>query len=711
MTTTQAASARTPEGHRLDRLFRPASVAVVGASPKGGYGLRTLRNMRGVGFTGRLYAVHPTHTEVGGVRAYPSLSDLPEVPDAVAAAIPAPGVPALAAEAAGLGAGGMVVFGAGFAERDAEGRRRQDELVAAAGDRLPLIGPNCLGFASYRGHAALWGIEMPYVHADADGVVALAAQSGNMALTTMLSGRLPAVAYGVSAGNQAVCDLADCLAYFLTDPGVKVVCLVMEGLADPPRFRALAERAAALDVSVVVLKMGRSAVGEAATVAHTGTLAGRDASYDALFRQTGVHRVHDLDELIALATLLAAPRRPRGGSVGFFASSGGECGLIADLADDAGVPLAELDAAAESALAAVLPPYMSVHNPLDLGANAWGDQDVYRAAARAIGECPAVDVVAFAGDAPAHADPLDEIGWTEMIGGAGEAAADLDVPVVMVTTTTDLVPGLTDLARRNGVVLLAGTRPALRAIALAGEPRPPASAMPIQGAPTDPDVRRRAAEILTGGDGMLSEAEAKKLLSVYGVASPPGEVAADADAAAEAAARIGYPVVCKAHAAGLAHKSDIGGVEVGLADEQAVRDAVHRILKRTAATEVFVERMADPGVELIVGGRNDAAGSLVVIGAGGVLTELLDDAAGLLWPFGRDDVRAVLRSLKIGALLGGLRGAPPADLDALADTAIKIGRLLADFPEIAELDVNPLLCRPGGCVALDALVVPGRKGN
>ncbi|MGH3241277.1 MAG: acetate--CoA ligase family protein, partial [Spirillospora sp.] len=587
-----------------------------------------------------------------------------------------------------------------------------DELVAAAGDRLPLIGPNCLGVASYRGRAALWGIEMPYVHAGADGVVALAAQSGNMALTTMLSGRLPAVAYGVSAGNQAVLDLSDCLEYFLTDAGVKVVCLVMEGLADPARFRALAERAASLDVSVIVLKMGRSASGEAATVAHTGTLAGRDAAYDALFRQTGVHRVHDLDEMVALATLLAAPRRPRGSAIGFFASSGGECGLIADLADDTGVPLAVLDPAAETALAAVLPPYMSVHNPLDLGANAWGDQDVYRAAARAMGDCPSVDVVAFAGDAPTHADPLDEVGWTEMIGGTGEAAAELDVPVVMMTTTTDLAPGLTDLARRNGVVLLAGTRPALRAIALAGEPRPPAGGMAPE--PTAPHTRRQAAEILRNAP--LSEAEAKRLLAVYGVASPPGEVAADADAAVEIAARIGYPVVCKIHAAGVAHKSDIGGVEVGLADEKALRDAVHRIGERvdtSTATDVLVEKMAAPGIELIVGGRNDAAGSLVVIGAGGVLTELLDDAAGLLWPFGRDDVRAVLARLKIGALLGGLRGAEPADLDALADTAIRIGRLLADVPEIAEIDVNPLLCRPDGCVALDALIVPGTpvKGN
>ncbi|TMR00345.1 CoA-binding protein, partial [Actinomadura soli] len=256
----------------------------------------------------------------------------------------------------------------------------------------------------------------------------------------------------------------------------------------------------------------------------------------------------------------------------------------------------------------------------------------------------------------------------------------------------------------------AGTRPAPRAVALAGEPRPPASAT-VPAPATGPEIRRRAAEILTGRDGTLSEADAKHLLSVYGVASPPGEVAADADAAAKIAGRIGYPVVCKVHAAGVAHKSDVGGVEVGLADENALRDAVHRIKERTGtANEVLVERMAGPGVELIVGGRNDAAGSLVVIGAGGVLTELLDDAAALLWPFGPDDVKAVLGRLRIGALLGGLRGAEPADAGALAAAAIQVGRLLADFPEIAEIDVNPLLCRPDGCLALDALIVLA-KGN
>ncbi|PZG46303.1 hypothetical protein C1I98_14650 [Spongiactinospora gelatinilytica] len=698
------------DGHRLDRLFRPASVAVVGASPKGGYGLRTLRNTRALGFEGRLYVVHPTHREVDGVPAYPSLADLPEAPDAVAAAVPAHAVPGVVAEAAELGAGGMVVYANGFAEQDAEGRARQAGITATAADRLPLIGPNCLGLASYRGRAALWGIEMPYGHAGAGGSVALAAQSGNMALTTMLSGRLPAVAYGVSVGNQAVLDLADCLDYFVTDPGVRVVGLVMEGLADLVRFRRLAERAAERDVTVVALKVGRSARGEAATVAHTGTLAGSDAAYEALFRQTGVHRVDDLDEMVALCSLLAAPKRPRGGALAVYASSGGECGLVADLAEDVGVELAELDATTEAALAAVLPDYAKIANPLDLTASSWGNRDVYRATARAMGRCPGVGAVAFTGDSPTYADPLHEVGWPEMVGGAAEAAAGLDVPVALVTTTTDIVPGLVTMAHEQGVVLLAGVRPALRAFALAAGRGPVA---PVAD-PGPSGVRPHARDLLDLAGPEPTETDAKGLLGAYGVAAPVGDVAGDAEAAVQIARRVGYPVVAKLQAPGLAHKSDVGGVAVGLAGDAELRDAHERLIKAgidaagpgTPLT-VRVERMAGPGVELIVGGRNDPAGPLVVVGAGGVLTELVADAACLLWPFDAADVRAALARLRVAPLLRGYRGGPPADVAALADVVVRVGRLLADLPEVGEIDINPLLCRPEGegCLALDALIV------
>ncbi len=695
--------------HPLHPLFAPRGIAVVGASPKGGYGLTTLRNLRDLGYPGRLYVVHPTRDEVDGVPAYPSVGALPEPVDAVAVAVPAAGVPGVLRDAAAAGVPTGVVYGSGFAELDDDGRALQAE-VRAAGVRV--VGPNCLGVVSYRHRAALWGIGMP-AGSGPDGAIALAAQSGNMALTTMGSGRLPGLAYAVSAGNQAVVDVTDCVEYFLTDPAVRVIGEIVEGLRDLNRFRALATAAAERDVAVVVLKVGRSKKGEAATIAHTGTLAGVDAAYAAAFRQSGAIRVEDLEELVAVCAMLAGPRRPRGTGLGVFASSGGECGLIADLAEDTGVRLAALDEPALATLGPILPAYGQLGNPLDLTAGGWGQRPVYATATAGLGRVPGVDLVAFVGDAPANSGDLAESGWPEMLEGAAEGAAALDVPVALVTTTTDTVPELATLARANGVLLLPGLRTALRALALAGTWA--GRDLVASGASTPGPVEAaRAALDGEPGRRVLSESAAKRLLARYGVAVPEGGDAADVEGAVLVARKVGFPVVCKIDADGLAHKSDVGGVEVGLASEDAVRAAVARVLAAgsTAAGPgavrgVRIERMAEgPGVELIVGGRTDpVAGPLVVIGAGGVLTELLADTAQLLWPFTATQAAQAVRELRIGRLLAGYRGAPPADVQALAAVAVAVGRLLADLPEIAEIDVNPVRVGPAGAVALDALVV------
>ncbi len=700
--------------HPLHPLFAPRSIAVVGASPKGGYGLTTLQNLRELGYAGRTYVVHPTRDSVDGVAAYPTIAALPEVPDAVAVAVPAAGVPAVLRDAAAAGVPTGVVYGSGFAEVGGAGRELQDE-VRAAGVRV--VGPNCLGTVSYRTRSALWGITLPLGDGATDGAVALAAQSGNMVLTAISSGRLPRLAYAVSAGNQAAVDVTDCMEYFLGDPAVRVIAVIIEGLRDLARFRALAVAAAERDVAVVVLKVGRSAAGEQATVAHTGTLAGVDAAYAAAFRQTGAIRVDDLDELVATCALLAGRRRPRGAGLGIFASSGGECGLIADLAEDTGVGLPALDGPARTALRPLIPDYGNLGNPLDLTAGGWGQTDVYEAATRGLARVPGVDLVAFVGDAPTHTGDLEAAMWPEMVQGAAAGAAGVDVPVALVTTTTDTVPGLAALAARHGVLLLAGLRPALRAMALAGRwaSRATAAAPPPTSMGAGPVDRARLLVSAEPAGRVLTESAAKRLLALYGVPTPDGGDVADAEGAVAMARKVGFPVVCKIDADGLAHKSDVGGVEVGLADEDAVRAAVERVLERgrtavgaAAVRGVRIERMATGGgVELIVGGRNDpAAGPLVVLGAGGVLTELLADSTALLWPFSPDEVVAAVRGLRVGRLLDGYRGGPPVDVDALAETAVAVGRLLADLPEIAEIDINPLLVGPAGqgCLALDALV-------
>ncbi|WP_029136578.1 acetate--CoA ligase family protein [Nakamurella lactea] len=703
--------------HPLHPLFAPRSVAVVGASPKGGYGLTTLQNLAGVGYHGRLWAVHPRLDFVGGVEAFPTLSALPGVPDAIAVAVPAASTPQVLAEAASLGVRGAVVYASGFAELGQRGEPLQRQLRAACGDSLKMIGPNCLGIAGFRDRTALWGITMPYRHADTDGTVALAAQSGNMALTLMHSGRIPAVAYAVSAGNQAVLDVTDCLDYFLTDPQVRVVGLIVEGFRDLPRFRKLALQASAAGVAIAVLKVGRSAQGEKATVAHTGTLAGSDAAYGALFEQTGVIRVDDLDELVAVCTLLSGSVRPRGPRLGVFASSGGECGLIADLAEPAGVQLPELDTETARRLRELVPAYGSVGNPFDLTAGGWGDQEIYAASVAALGQCPTTDVVAFVGDAPTAAGRPQDSGWVEMVGGAGKAATELDVPVALMTTTTDVSGELVELARESGILLLAGLRPALRAIGLAGRwaNGPVASTDDVDlPAVSSPDAEQVRTLLDQHPAAVLTETEAKQVISCYGISVPDGGTVNDRDSAAELAAAVGFPVVAKIVADNLAHKSDVGGVLLNLSTPAAVRDAYDRLMTQAETTEatrihgVRIEQMVGTsGIEMIVGGRNDRAGSLVVIGAGGLLTELMADAGRLLWPYSRSDVLAVLGRLRVNRLLAGYRGAAPVDVGALIEVVLRVGRLLADHPGIAEIDINPLLVPPPGspCQALDALIV------
>jgi len=692
---------------RLDRLFSPTSVAVVGASTKPGYGRRTVESLRLMGFAGPVVAVHPTGVGPDGVPAYRTLAQVPFVPDAVVAAIPAAGVPGVVAEAAEIGAGGVVAFASGFGESGDDGRRLEHELRRAAGDRIPVLGPNCLGLVNYRTGAALWGIEAPRHQQPRGGHVAVISQSGAMLITTLLNGRIPDVAYAASVGNQAVLDVNDCLEFALTDPQVRTVALIVEGIADLARFRALARQARQRSV-VVVLKLGRSARAQAATIAHTGTLAGDDDVFSAVLAQSGAVRVDDLDGLVAMCALADHGVTHSLGDLAVFATSGGEGGLVADVAEAAGVRLVDLDEGTRRTLTGLVPPFGSVANPFDLTAGAWGDQEVYRQVTRALATCPGTGLVAMVGDAPTYLEKVDGSGWAQMLEGAGDAARATGVPVAVVTTTTDVIPDFAAAAREHGVLLLAGVGPALSAIAAAQRVRSPAQSSADGAEAADDALVHAARAIIAGHEGQVSEGLAKRLISLFGVDVPGGGEHVDIEQLEQIAATIGYPVVCKV--VGIAHKSDVGGVEVGIADSTALRTACERIRTATASAidgpvVIRVEQMVAGGVEAFVGGRRSGAEVVVVVGAGGVLTELISDVRTFVWPFGPDDVRQALSGLRIHRLLTGFRGRPPADVDALVEVALATGRLLATLPEVVEIDLNPVLVSPTAAVAADALVV------
>ncbi|HMM43967.1 MAG TPA: acetate--CoA ligase family protein, partial [Thermomicrobiales bacterium] len=589
-----------------------------------------------------VYQVNPNYAEIAGRPAWPSLASLPEPPDAVAIAVPARATPQVVREAIAAGAGGAVAYAAGFAELGPDGLALQDDVAALARESgIPIIGPNCLGIVNYTGRAPLWGITTGTRLEP--GAVAVVGQSGNIVLSLMSSSSCPPLAHAVSCGNQAVVDAIEVIDFFLDEPEVRTVIAVLESIGDIAAFRRVAARAAEREAPIIALKLGRSEQGSRAAIAHTGSLTGAAHLVDALFRECGVIRVDDLDEAGATAALLAGKRRPAGRGLGVTASSGGECGLVSDLAIEVGLSLPELPAAQREVVAPLLPPFARPSNPLDITAVGWGHREVSRETVLALAATPGVDLVASVGQASAYVGPLADYGWFPMVDGLGDAAAVAPVPVVVVSTVADVQQELIDALAAHGIPVLAGTRTAMRAMANAGRyaewlrERP----VPVMPPPVNEARRTKALALLPPpGSGGVSETISKAVARLYGIPVPDGEMATTEDGAVRVAGEVGYPVVLKIEADGLRHKTEAGGVAVGIDDDNALRVAYAELVARVVAAApdvsirgVRVERMVRGGVELVVGGTNDPIfGPVVVAGMGGVLVELLRDTVHRLVP-------------------------------------------------------------------------------
>jgi acetate---CoA ligase (ADP-forming) len=702
--------------HPLYPLFYPRSVAVVGASPRGGYGLRAITALTSSGFSGPIYPVNPNYDTIADLRAYPTIGAIPEPVDVVAIAVPSLAVPGVVKQAIDAGAKGGIAFGSGFAETGEAGQALQAELRAICSDRFPLIGPNCLGVMSYLGGAALWAI--PITHPGRAGAVGLVSQSGNMALTMMASSRGLHFAHVVSVGNQAVVDAVDVMSFFLAESKIRVIAAVIEGLGDVNRFRRIAAQAAERGVPIVALKLGRSEKASRAAVAHTGSLTGSDQLYDALFRQCGVLRVDDVDELMETAKLLSADPRANGAGLGVFASSGGECGLISDLAAESGVDLPDLQPDTREELLGILPPFANPLNPLDITASGWGNRDIYANVATLLAATPGVDIVACMGDTTRSSGPLEATGWDKMIDGLADARERTDKPIAVINVISDVAYEMADALDAQGIIHLSSARNAARAIGHAGRYARWRQSPRAEVARTAVDAERRS-DVLgllpTTGSGGVSESAGKELLRRYGISVPGGGLAANVDEALALAGEVGYPVVLKIEAGNIHHKTEVGGVALMITSDLQLRAEYEALLERVMVhapgAQVYgvrVERMASGLVELIVGGRNDSMfGPVVVAGFGGVLAEMLQDVSTRLAPVDADEARAMLDELRGAALLGPFRGRPAVDVDAAADVISRVSQLLLEMPEIRELDLNPVLVGADGdgCIAVDALVV------
>ena len=711
MTQTALHRGSTAMAERLARFLAPRSVAIVGASDRpGALGASVLANLDRANFDGAIHLVNPRRDTIAGRPCVATVGDLPQGIDVAVLAIPRDGVVEAVRGLAERGTQGVVIFSAGFAEDGERGAADQQEIASIARAAEMIVeGPNCLGLVNFRQNIPLTFIEMPPTRAEGDRRVGIVSQSGAMAAvlaTTMIAREVPLSCY-VSTGNEAVTGVEDFVAHLVDDPHTVVIGMIVEHFRQPQRFLAVARAARAAGKPVVLLHPGRSAAAAASAATHTGAMAGDHAVMRTLVRDAGVILVQSLEELGDVVEIVSRGSALAGKATGIVAESGAFKAMMLDLADATGLHLPRLTDADSPALRAALPAFVPVSNPLDVTAQGLVDPGLYGRTIAALVDDARIDtIVVTLIQTDISTSSIKFAAVADALREAGDRK-----PVIVAGVDEGGGVAQSDIAalRSLGATFLPTAERALRALARIAAPRgkdAPDSAGKEQHPPLVVD--------LPGAGSIVPEYRSKALLGEAGIAFPDYELATTAQDAVRAADRLGYPVVLKAQAADLPHKSDAGGVVVGLADAAAVEAGWARLVKQVAAARpelvldgVLVERMADRGVELIVGGRNDPAwGPVVLVGSGGVAAELLHDVR--LLPPGLSEAAIIdeLRALKLGALLTGFRGSAPADIAAVARLVRRLGAVLRDNPTICEIDLNPVVVYPegGGALALDALI-------
>jgi acetyl-CoA synthetase len=689
----------------LAPLLEPRSIAVVGANDRpGSYGDIVLRNLARAGFDGGVWGVNPRRSEVHGRPCVPSVTDLPEPVDAVVVAIPAAGVPAVIREAVARGCGGGIVISAGFGEI-ASGRELERELrEAAASGGLPVCGPNGNGIFAVRRRAPMWGDSVAPLE---PGGVAMISQSGNVAVNALGSRRGIRYHTVLSTGNQSVLDASDWLEAICERPGVRSVAMFLEEDGDGERFAGALASCAERGVGVAVLKVGVSAAGARAASAHTGALAGDQRVFQALVEEAGGAWAQDPHELLELARVLAEPRaRPRGdGGLAILTCSGGDSGIAADEAERLDAELPPLSATTRERLTELLPDAATIGNPLDYTAMIWGDTDLLRRITITVGADPAIDQLLLLYDHPQGLAPEAAASWAAVRAGIIAGAAEAEAATLVASTLPDLIDDEAsgELAAR-GVPAIAGLRTALAcARALRAGSATPGRLREIASAAAG----ARRPGVMAGGhdaDGWIDEIDAKRLLKAAGIVVPDGRVVASEDECAAAVDQLGGEVALKLVSPQLHHKSDVGALRLGLRTASQARAAYRELSASPAAVgaRVLAERMASPGVELLVAARADGVVPALVIGLGGIWAEALHDVAVIPLPADANRIEKAIRSLRGAEAIAGGRGTEPADLRDAATVAAAVGSLLLE-QGLDLLELNPVVVHRRGCMALDAL--------
>lgn len=688
--------------NNMQRLLSPKSIVFIGGSNLE----LPIRNTRHIGFKGDLWVVNSKYTDIAGVRCYPTVEDLPAVPDAAFVAVNAQASVEVVRALHEKGCGGVVCYAAGFAETGEAGSALQEKLVDAAGD-MALVGPNCYGVLNFTQGVALWPDRLAG-EPEQEGV-AIISQSGNVALNLTMHERSLPITHVISVGNQALLEVGDYVEALLENPQVKAIGFYIEGLKDIASFSRSALKAVEQGVPLVVLKAGVSELGTQLTLSHTSSLAGSDEMYQAMFDRLGIIRVHSLSELIETLKVAAICELPQGQQIGVLTCSGGDSTMLADMLDEQNLEIPPLTSEQHSILKSMLPSFASLSNPLDYNTSIWGDlaacTEVFSVFMS--GNC-AVTLLAL--DFP-HQSLGDDREWQVAVDALIAAHQRKPTTAAVICNLAELMPA-SARARlvEAGVAPLQGLQDGVAAIANVVRYAERRRQIRQMADPYTLVLRNGVAG--SGVARVVDEWASKQLIQSYGIAVPAGRKGA-LEELGQLADELGYPLVLKAVSDQVAHKTEMGAVALNLKNADSVVDSAKRMADSLAGygiheTQFLVEPMVKDSVgELIIGLKKDEQfGLVLIIGTGGILVNLLNDSAALLLPVDREAATRAVLQLKGVQLLQGYRGRPEGDIEAVVDSIMSVAELAMDhWDSVIELDINPLMVRPKGegVIAVDAL--------
>jgi len=703
----------------LNRLFNPASVAVIGASEVPGKAAerRTRSLIRG-GFPGKIFLINPKRDALFGRKAYPSILDIGEEVDLVMVVVAPKFIPQAVADSVKMHAKGIVIITAGLGETGEEGKRIEAEILSTAtAGGAKIIGPNCSGLFSASGELNLLGV--PPIK---KGPLAVIAQSGNIidSITHYAEMRGVGLSHIISAGNAIGVKFHEYIDYLGQDEGTKAILVYMEGIKEGGEIVRVAREVSKLK-PIVILKVGRSKAGARAAASHTGSLAAADAIVDAAFRQAGIVRVTNVDEMFDVATSFANMPLPKGNRVAIVSEGGGDNSVAADNAEHFGLEVPVLPQATQEMIRPFLLAGMPASNPIDYGGTAEENPDMINKIVEALMQERGIDsvyVTGFFGGfkeiiAP-HVGELEEKTSEELV----RLMRQYGKPIAVHTSFAQAPFRSMEILSENGVLLTPSSERAAQCLAYMAKfaarrekldlARPlPAIRADIAAAGTLIEAVKQA------GRKNLLETEARELLSLYGVALPPAGLAKTPDEAVTAAAAVGFPVALKIVSPEIIHKSDAGGILLNLGDEKAVREGFAAVVANAGKVSrpekvlgVLVAPMAPTGQECIVGMiRNPQFGAVLMFGLGGIYVEVLKDVSFRVAPPSDLDIEEMIHEIKGYPLLGGVRGQKPKDTGILKDLLRRVAQLAADHPEIQEVDINPIIVHEQGASVVDARII------